>query len=847
MIAPTTVQHVVREDVLNDDVKQQIDGFDIAIEDKLSGDGFLNPDVQDFFMQDEDDTQPDGGIVPPDEDYGDMLVPEALEADEIGEDVVDKYLNAELMFDVGTRSERKGRVVKRAKGSSGEPLGRAHTNPLFDTREYIVEFTDGTTDKYFANVIAENMYSQIDAEGHQYQLLQEIVDHRSNGSAVTRDNGFHISKNGNRVPRPTTKDWDLLVAWKDGSTDWIKLKDLKDSYPVQVAEYAVSNQIADEPAFCWWVPSVLRKRNRILAKMKSRYWRTTHKFGIRVPKTVQEALAIDEETNTDFWRKALGKEMSKVKVAWTAVEGVTPEQVRTGQAKELIGFQDIKCHIIFDVKMDFTRKARFVAGGHLTDAPGSITYSSVVSRDSIRIAFLVAGLNDLELLAGDVTNAYLNAPCRERIWFEGQIETGDDQGKVLEITRALYGLKSSVAAWRADLAATLRDMNFISSQADPDVWIRAAVDHYELLLVYVDGILIFAKDPKSIMNALGQLYELKPDSVKEPDLYLGANVEKFQLPNGRTEWCMSSRSYVKNAIKVVEALMVEDDPEMKLKSTARNPFPNNYKPELDVTMELNDELASRYVQLMGILCWAIELGRIDIFVEVSQFLSQHQALPRQGHLEAAYHIFACLKKHENGARIVFDPTTPKIDDRVFNTAADWTDFYGEVAEELPPRMPKRLGKSVCVSCFVDANHAGNVITRQSHTGILIFEQNAPIIWFSKRQNTVESSSFGSEFVALRIAKDLIVALRYKLRMFGVPIDGPMNVFCDNNGVVKNASIPQSMLAKKHNAINYHAIREAVAAKIIHVGKEDGMTNLADLFTKVLTADRPRALCKHILY
>jgi TFIIF-interacting CTD phosphatase-like protein len=96
--------------------------------------------------------------------------------------------------------------VKRAKGLSGEPMGRAHTNPLFDTREYIVEFTDGTTENYFANVIAENMYLQIDAEGpHQYQLLQEIVDHRSDGSAVTRDNGFHISKNGNRVPRPTTK------------------------------------------------------------------------------------------------------------------------------------------------------------------------------------------------------------------------------------------------------------------------------------------------------------------------------------------------------------------------------------------------------------------------------------------------------------------------------------------------------------------------------------------------------------------------------------------------------------------------------------------------------------------
>jgi hypothetical protein len=104
--------------------------------------------------------------------------------------------------------------------------------------------------------------------------------------------------------------------------------------------------------------------------------------------------------------------------------------------------------------------------------------------------------------------------------------------------------------------------------------------------------------------------------------------------------------------------------------------------------------------------------------------------------------------------------------------------------------------------LVDANHAGNVITRRSHTGIIIYVQNAPIIWFSKRQNMVESSSFGSEFVALRTAKeDMIVALRYKLRMFGVPIDGPANVFCDNNDVVKNTTIPESMLAKKHNAIN----------------------------------------------
>jgi hypothetical protein len=104
-------------------------------------------------------------------------------------------------------------------------------------------------------------------------------------------------------------------------------------------------------------------------------------------------------------------------------------------------------------------------------------------------------------------------------------------------------------------------------------------------------------------------------------------------------------------------------------------------------------------------------------------------------------------------------------------------------------MPQPLGNPVNISCFVDANHAGNIVTRRLHTGILIYVQNTPIIWQSQRQNTVETLTFGSEFVALRNARDLIVALRYKLRMFGIPLAGPAHVFCDNQGVVRNASIP----------------------------------------------------------
>ena len=124
--------------------------------------------------------------------------------------------------------------------------------------------------------------------------------------------------------------------------------------------------------------------------------------------------------------------------------------------------------------------------------------------------------------------------------------------------------------------------------------------------------------------------------------------------------------------------------------------------------------------------------------------------------------------------------------------------------------------------------------------------NAPILWYSKRQTTVESSTFGSEFNALRIAVDQTVSMRYKLRMMGIRIDGPTYILCDNQAVVINSSKPESTLKKKHNQICFHRVREAVAAGICIVGHVDGNDNLADLLTKVLTwVKRKRILSKSL--
>jgi hypothetical protein len=165
--------------------------------------------------------------------------------------------------------------------------------------------------------------------------------------------------------------------------------------------------------------------------------------------------------------------------------------------------------------MDFTRKARFVAGGHMTDPPPTLTYSSVVSRDSVRIALLLAALNDVDLLAADIGNAYLNAPSREKVYTTAGLEFGAElQGQSLLIVKALYGLKSSGAAWRSHLAGTLHSLGFTSSLADPDVWYRAATkpdgfQYYEYLLVYVDDMLVISHDPVAIMKTMEEFYRLK--------------------------------------------------------------------------------------------------------------------------------------------------------------------------------------------------------------------------------------------------------------------------------------------------------------------------------------------------
>jgi hypothetical protein len=131
------------------------------------------------------------------------------------------------------------------------------------------------------------------------------------GSAIPKSDGSIHSTNGQIKPKLTTRGWFLLVQWRDRSTSWEKLKDLKKCNPVEVAEYAIANRIVDEPAFKWWVPHVIQRRNHIISKVKSRYWTTTHKFGICLPKNVEVLWHSTKQLTPIFGAKQLTRRWPK--------------------------------------------------------------------------------------------------------------------------------------------------------------------------------------------------------------------------------------------------------------------------------------------------------------------------------------------------------------------------------------------------------------------------------------------------------------------------------------------------------------------------------------------------------
>ena len=750
--------------------------------------------------------------------------------------IPDNYLGMEVnMMRPGEDVPKRGTVKRRVIDDEGRPVGVPHNNPMIDTRKYEVEFLDGSVDAYTANTLAENIIMQADEDGRRQTMLDEIIDHRKKEDAVSKSEGTIITSSGTRRKRQTTRGWEFLVHWLDGSYNWVKMKDLKDSYPVELMEYAESKKIIEEPAFAWWTPYARRKLKRI-NKVKSKYWERTHKYGICMPKNVEEAMEIDKENKNTLWKDAIDLEMKDVRVAF---------EVFGGDTKELVGYEEINGHLVFDVKLgeNFRRKARYVGEGFRASTPSSVTYSSVVRRDSVRIMLMIAALNDLDIMGADIKNAFLTAPCKEKVWLRAGPEFGADQGKVLLVVRALYGLKSASASFRSFMATYLDELGFISSDADNDVWLRPATrkdgsEYYEYILMYVDDILAISERAKELLDDIQKKdrVKFKNGKIAEPEMYLGARLCKKEL-NGIKCWTISSTEYLSSIVKNVETYI--KDSKYVLPKKPRTPMCNEYSPEFDETNELDQKWHTYYQELIGMLRWGCEIGRVDILHEIS-ILSQYQAAPREGHLEQLLRIVAYIKKKEK-LTLYMNPEFPKINDEDFMVnRLDFEEYYRHADEEVPRNAPEPRGRFVTTTAFVDASFGQNKKNRKSHTGFIIFVNRASIIWYSKQQKTVETSAFSAEHIALKVCVETIEGIRFKLRMFGIPLrskdseeDEPTRVYCDNKSVVGNACRIDSTLDKKHSSVAYHFTRFCVAAGVIVLGWIDGKQNIADALTKRL--------------
>ena len=624
----------------------------------------------------------------------------------------------------------------------------------------------------------------------------------------------------------------VKVKWMNDGASWVPLGAVRLDNPFVLLDYAARHKLEHHPDWKWTTEYTAERRVQLARAFKAQVdpKAPQFKFGVEVPQHVGHAMRLDRTNMDTLWRESIEKELQQIN------DYKTFRSLAKGE--DLSTFTKIPYHIVFDVKFDLRRKARLVAGGNHTTPPKEDIYSGVVGMDTIRLGFQIAAMNDLMVCAADIGNAFLYGKTRERVYVKAGKEFGDLAGTPMIIDRGLYGLRSSAARFHEHLSTKLRLMGYRPSKADPDFWLKDKGTHYEYLATFVDDVLAFGKDPLATINELKKDYVLK--GIGAPEYYLGGDVIDLD-GTWRAEGIntgLSARTYVKNVVEKFEKVFNADLREFK------SPMEASYHPECDDSPFCDSRSASIYRGLIGSANWMITLGRFDIHYATNT-MARYSMAPREGHLTAMKRVFGYLKKFPHG-QILVDPSYPDHS-KYKSEAFDWTEFYPDAEEELPPDMPEPKGKPARMTCSVDADHAHDVVTRRSVTGIILLVNNMPTAWISKRQKTVETSTYGSELVAARIAVDLIVEMRYKLRMLGVPIDGPALMLGDNMSVVLNTTIPSSQLKKKHNAISYHRVREAIAGKILRFAHIPSKLNSADFLTKPLPSDQFLALVQPLLF
>ena len=620
-------------------------------------------------------------------------------------------------------------------------------------------------------------------------------------------------------PNHKGSKYNVMDEWESGEVTYEPLILISKDDPITCAVYAKKHDLLDTTGWKHLKRYAKTSKRLIRAVKQSRIRQVRasvrYQHGFPVPKDYNDAMRLDKENGNTHLQDAMDLELTQIH-EYKVFKDTGKAKFHNGKVVTPDGFQKIRVHFVYAVKHDGRFKARLVADGHLTKEPVESIYSGVVSLRSLRMVVFLSQLNNLEIWGEDVGNAYLEAYTDEKLCIMAGPEFKELQGHLLIMVKALYGTRSGGARWHDRLFDILQEMKFKPSKADPDVWMRPEPGGtcYEYIAVYVDDLAIAAKDSQAFCNELKKKYNLKLKGVGPLEYHLGCTYKKD--PDGTL--AADPRRYVNKILESFERMFKEKP------RKSRPPLEGGDHPELD-TSELCDEHQTKQFQtLIGQLQWLISLGRFDIAVHVMS-LSRFRAQPRKGHLDRAKRIVGYLLFLPDGA-IRFrtgEPDFSSLKDQEY----DWTrTVYSGACEQIPHDIPKPLGKHVQTTHYVDANLHHDLATGKAVTAALHFLNQTPIDAYTKRQSTVETATYGSEFVAARTAVDQIIDIRTTLRYLGVPIRDKSYMFGDNKSVVTSSTIPNSTISKRHHLASYHRVREALQPNSSHsIGKMAKATQL----------------------
>ena len=538
-------------------------------------------------------------------------------------------------------------------------------------------------------------------------------------------------------------------------------------------------------------------------------------YGVEIPKDYQDALRLDRLNGNTKWQDASRIEMEQLAEYQTFKDVGYKHPIP-------YGYKKIRVHLVYACKHDGRHKARLVADGHLTDVPVDSVYSGVVSLRGLKMILFLAELNSLSIWGTDIGNAYLEAYTRERVAIIAGPEFGELEGHTLVISKALYGLRSSGKMWHQRFAECLRNEGFKPCLAEPDIWLRISPSgkSYEYVGVYVDDLAFAMEDPQTFVDTLVEKYKFKLKGTGPISFHLGCDFYRDE----HGVLCMHPKKYIERMVDSYRRMFG-----CKPSTRVTSPLEKGDHPECDTTELLGAEDVTRYQSLIGQCQWAISLGRLDIATAVMT-MSSFRSAPRRGHLDRVKRICGYLFKMKE-ACIRFRTQRPDYSD-VDIPVYDWsTSVYGSPKEVVPDDAPPPLGHSVILTHYVDANLYHDILTGRSVTGILHLINQTPIDFFTKKQATVETATYGSEFLAARTCVEQVIDIRTTLRYLGVPIEGPSYMFGDNQSVVGSSTTPDAKLHKRHTALSFHRVREAIASGMITFLFINGCNNPADILSK----------------